>query len=227
MNTEQYFKHEFQAYPEQFRNLMTFFSSSDCVNAVNHPAASHFQDVLRNKNPVKDPSGNFTIPMEKGNLPSQKTPTLAQWTYLNSRHVDVNTWQSPLLNPDRYAKKRMEWNSDPSSEAWMMWLTAINIQQAIWSLHRQSEDYQQLTQEDRYFVDAVGAAVKLIRKSVVQHLRKRGVDLADPESQSKLEDLTCLVLHTRLEKAKKHLETLPDDFRGKLFSYLRQGIKQS
>lgn len=221
MNTEQYFKDEFQAYPELFREIMVFIEHESCHQGLFHPEKTHFNDALRHVTPCKLPTGNFSISITQGQLPPQKTPVLARWTYLNSRHVDVRTWHSPLLKNELYAKKRQVWNADPSFLPWLVWLVNINLQQSVWALHRQSEDYQLLCEEGKLKVDTVGAAVKLIRKKVVNHLVHNGVDLRDDPVQNMMASLTQKEKTTRLSKARKHLEKLNPDFRDKLFGFLR------
>lgn len=221
MNTEQYFKNEFQAYPEIIRELITFFNGAECKAALLSPDVFGFKDVLRGKKVISDAKGNYAVSLPSGQLPGQKTEALAYWTYLNSKHAAVTTWLSPLIKRDLYAKKRERWNAPFDENVWLNWLAAINLQQAIWSMHRQTADYAQLNAEDQAYVDLVGAAMKLVRKSVAQHLAANGFDLHEDQQQSRLNAMTNDIATTRIEKARPHLEALPDDFRAKVFGYLR------
>lgn len=222
MNTEQYFKDEFQVYPETIRELIVFFAGSDCLTQLESPDQHIFADVLRGKLVKEDSKGLFTIPLANASLPSQKTRALAMWTYLNSKHVDVRTWQSPLIKQALYAHKRNQWNSPFDAERWIDWLAAINLQQGIWATHRQSDCYKALPLSSQHHVDMVGAAMKLVRKSVVKHLNDYGVDLKQADTQKRISAAASKISQRRLSKAKQHLEALPEDFRSKVFGYLRE-----
>ena len=222
MNTEQYFKNEFQAYPEIIREMITFFASNDCLEKLKNPGKHGFNDVLRGKQLTSDEKGNFRISLNGVTLPWQKTPALAQWTYLNSKHANINTWKTPLIKQERYAEKRKLWDQPFDVSAWLDWLAAINVQQGVAAVHRQSDDYHSLNSTDQRDVDLVMSAMKLVRKAVVQHLNANGVDISIDSNQEALNQRTAMIAQVRLSKARKHLEALPGDFRSKIFGYFRQ-----
>lgn len=223
MNTEQYLKDEFQVYPELFRELMVYFPSMECRQGLAAPEHHGYEHALRGVITQQIPGGLYTIHVDGKPIPPQKSVSLAKWTYLNSKQVDATTWSSPLLKNELYTSKRSQWNLSPDAHPWMFWLVNINIQQAIWSIHRQTKDYPLLNEDEQLLVDSVGAAVKLVRKSTVRHLKGLGVSLEAPATQELLNSMTADILCSRLKKAKKHLEALPSPFKERIFAYLREG----
>lgn len=218
MNTEQYFKDEFQAYPEIIRELITFFPSSAVVEALLNPERSGHDDALRGKI-IKTLPGELYVIEEDRKLPGQKSPALAKWSYLGAKETVVTTWLSPLLKQERYAARRAEWRK--VDEHWLTWLVAINIQQKVWGIHKSSFAYQQLNNDGKHLVELVGSAMKVVRKKVSAHLQQNGIDLSSACTQAQLSLLTKNMLEQRINKARDHLEALPDDFKKGLFSYFR------
>lgn len=218
MNTEQYFKDEFQAYPEIMRELVSFFSSNAVVEALQNPERAGFDDALRGKLVKTMPGGLYVVEGYE-QMPGQKSAALAKWAFLAKKDTVVCTWVSPLIKQDRYAIRREQWSKCDS--LWLTWLVAINIQQKIWGLHKASESYQQLSEEGKHLVELVGSAMKVVRKRVSFHLLQRGLDLSSSANQLRLKAITESMIKERVDKARCHLELLPEDFKKSLFSYLR------
>lgn len=118
--------------------------------------------------------------MSSGEL--QKSPAIAYWLLFAKKDAK-NAPDLPIVQAERYAARAAHWHRVPTAKAQrlcMEWISSTKWVKFVWSQHRQSEDYQHLCVDDRYYVDAIGAVMDVLKKEAVQLASTLGVDVQDP-----------------------------------------------
>ena len=90
------------------------------------------------------------------------------------------SFMPPILKNDIYLSRTKRWLVLPESDAldvFSDWVSNMNWVKKVWSVHKKTNDYKLLSEEDAFYVEAIGVLIDTLRKQAVLMIGAIGGDI--------------------------------------------------
>jgi hypothetical protein len=185
MNTEQYLNIEFQAQPSAYRDIAEFLAKNSVKEQILNPEKflfdynnEMFSNIVVLEKEVNSGVSYFVQTPSGKTGPLQPTRAMSIWAWVNAKD-NAPLENNPLVK-SCFSQRNTKWNAFDTQKAvskWMSWLADIDIMIELWKAHRETDDYNMLSQDEKHFVDIIGLLQKNLRKHASESLKGLGKSL--------------------------------------------------
>lgn len=214
MDLKKYLHTEFETYPQLFREVVAFLSKDDVVKNVMSAYREHKGLILSE---IDSKSGTRYVFENKDGITSgepQKHPAIAYWQLMSKKELLSLSFMPPILKNDIYLSRTKRWLVLPESDAldvFSDWVSNMNWVKKVWSVHKKTNDYKLLSEEDAFYVEAIGVLIDTLRKQAVLMIGAIGGDIKSLSGTIKEKEL--LVAEERERYFDLFSNKLTSDFR--------------
>lgn len=193
MNVIDYLKIEFEVYPRLFRDLANFLPKPEQMEKVTNPTFHRFCPDCQGE------SASVTeIDMKKGvryrvscscgkEGPIGLSEFSAIWHWVTLKGMPTTLVENPLINTERYWATRKKWEKNDEVSHLIAWVAALNFHKRICDAHRDTPDYQSLSEQEKEFVNVLPLLNRLLKKEATLRLEELSVSISSEECQRKIQ----------------------------------------
>jgi hypothetical protein len=222
LNIIDYLKIEFEVYPRLFRDLANFLPKQEQMEKVTNPTFHRFCPDCQGKDAsvieVETKKGvRYRVSCSCGKEgPIGLSEFSAIWQWVTLKGMPTNLVENPLINTERYLTTRKKWEKHDEVTHLAAWIAALNFHKRICDAHRDTPDYQSLSEKDKEFVNVLPLLNRLLKKEATLRLEELSFAISSDECQRKIQMEESYVAKDRKSVYERFKDTLTPGFHFKV-----------
>ena len=222
MNVINYLKVEFEAYPRLFRDLANFMPKQESIDRVTNPDLPNFCPKCQGgqiavKQVTTKQGERHRVECSCGKEgPLGVSEFSAIWHWATMKGMPTDLMENPLVNTERYWATRRKWAKGDEGSHLTAWLAALNFHKRVCDAHRDTPDYQALSESDKEFVDMLPLLNRILRKEATARLEELNISLTSEECQRKIQTEESYVANDRKSVYERFRDMLTPGFHFKV-----------
>lgn len=225
MDIKNYLHIQFETYPRLLRDVISFLASEDIRNKIMvNPdliSTNKAQDVLYLKEVKTKHGTRFIYESIDANTSSgqpQKSASIAYWQWYAKKNTPIIE-TVPMVKGDVFVSRYKKWADLERSACiakYAEWIASLKWARQVWAAHKKTSDYEELSEDDKNYVDTIGVLIDVMRKQAVLLSLSFGFDVTDKSNAFTLSKADDIVKGERLEYYPKYQSKLTPVFRFKI-----------
>lgn len=201
MNAEEYLKLEFEVQPQLYRKYAAFLSKEEIANKIKTPETLKKmlfgvddKSVLIKEEGFGYVSSGFGYESEITSSASLSVVLLSQKKSVKKNFPDIlfSGFDANVLGEEMIVE----------------WVASLNLTQKISDAHRKSNDYSELSIDDKMFVDTIYELRKVARQVILSK-----IEIKDDAFFINVEKEEMVIKLDRVQKYDKYKDKLSDTYR--------------